>query len=401
MHAQLQTAFETGVLLQPAWRRLNLVDLVRSLAVLAGVGDIEQGEGVRRLMREIGPSDHYVFVLVDGMGMNLVDRLPQRSFVKSRLRMEIQSLFPTTTAAALTTVATGEWPNKHAVTGWWTHLPEFGCTATILPFVDRFTHRPLTERGMSAENVFPCKAYHPRMTYQPLSVLPAKLPNTLYSVYSRGNTPGVGYWAIDDAIGQIIQHVQAAKGPTYTYLYIPDVDSLSHIRGWDHEDVLALMTFVDSQLGRLAETLGSRTGAGARIVVSSDHGHTTVRLADRLAIFDGDPLLDMLEAPPSGNPPTPMFHVKPGQRAEFTRQFEERFGDHFSLVSSEEAEEMELTGPGKMSEIARRRFGHFIGIARGSLTLKYYEHGKVPASDDFGGHSGLTPGEMRIPLAIA
>src|SRR5689334_10692544 len=149
MHAQLQTAFETGVLLQPTWRRLNLVDLVRSLAVLAGVRDIEQGEGVRKLMQEIRPSDHYVFVLVDGMGMNLVDRLPQRSFVKSRLRMEIQSLFPTTTAAALTTVATAEWPNQHAVTGWWTHLPEFGCTATILPFVDRFTHRPLTERGMS------------------------------------------------------------------------------------------------------------------------------------------------------------------------------------------------------------------------------------------------------------
>nr|MBA2706818.1 alkaline phosphatase family protein [Gemmatimonadaceae bacterium] len=386
MHAQLKTAFETGVLLQPSWRRLNLVDLVRSLARLAGVRDMEQGEGTRRLMQEIGPADHLIFVLVDGMGMNLVDRLPQRSFIKSRLRMEIQSLFPTTTAAALTTVATGEWPNKHAVTGWWTHLPEFGCTSTILPFVDRYTHRSLTERGLSADTVFPCKAYHPRMTHQPLSVVPAKLPNTLYSVYSRGGTPGVGYWALDDGINEIIKHVQNASAPTYTYLYISDVDSLSHLRGWDHEDVLALMTFVDGQLGRLSETLSSR----AKVVISSDHGHTTVRLADRLAIYDGDPILDALEAPPSGNPPTPMFHVKKGHSAQFVRLFEERFADHFSLVSSDEAEAMELCGPGKMTEIAKRRFGDFIGIARGSLTLKYYEHGKVPASDDFGGHSGLT-----------
>jgi hypothetical protein len=397
MHSQLKTAFENGVLLRPDSRRLNLVDLVRSLAVLAGVRDMEQGEGVKRLMNEIGAADHLIFVLVDGMGMNLVDRMPLRSFIKSRLRMEIQSLFPTTTAAALTTVATGEWPNKHAVTGWWTHLPEFGCTATILPFVDRYTHRPLTERGMSADNVFPCKAYHPRMTHQPLSVLPAKLPNTLYSVYSRGNTPGLGYWAIDDGINEIIKHLQNARQPTYTYLYIPDVDSLSHVRGWDHEDVLALMMFVDQNLARMAETLGGRV----RIVVSSDHGHTTVRLADRLAIYDGDPILECLEAPPSGNPPTPMFHVKKGRLADFAKLFEERFSDHFSLVSSEEAEEMELCGPGKMTEIAKRRFGHFIGLARGSLTLKYYEHGKVPASDDYGGHSGLTPGEMRIPLAIA
>jgi hypothetical protein len=397
MQPQLKTAFEMGVLLQPSWRRLNLVDLVRGLAALAGVRDMEQGEGTRKLMEEIGPADHLIFVLVDGMGMNLVDRLPQRSFIKSRFRMEIQSLFPTTTAAALTTVATGEWPNKHAVTGWWTHLPEFGVTSTILPFVDRYTHRPLTERGLTPEKVFPCPAYHPRMTHAPLSVLPAKLPNTLYSVYSRGGTPGIGYWAIDDAMNEIIKHVQQAKAPTYTYLYVPDVDSLSHIRGWEHEDVLALMTFIDGELGRLAETLANR----ARIVVSSDHGHTTVRLADRLAIYDADPILDMLEAPPSGNPPTPMFHVKKGHHADFARLFEERFGDHFSLVTSDEAEEMELTGPGKMTEIAKRRFGHFIGIARGSLTLKYYEHGKVPASDDFGGHSGLTPGEMRIPLALA
>ena len=400
MHQSLQTAFEAGVLIRPSPRRLNLVDLVRALALLAGVPNVEQSEGVKKLTAEVAGEenvDHLIFVLVDGMGMNLVDRMPSRSFVGSRFRMEMLSIFPTTTAAALTTVATGEWPNKHAVTGWWTHLPEFNVTSTILPFVDRYTHRSLTEIGLTAEKVFPAPALHPRMKHAPLSVVPGKLPNTLYSLYSRGHTPGIGYWAIDDAVNQIIKYVTSAKVPTYTYLYISDVDTLSHLRGWDHEDVLALMMFIDGQLGRLAETLGSR----AKIVISSDHGHTKVRLADRLAIFDGDPVLDLLDAPPSGNPPTPMFHVKKGCRADFVRMFEERWGDHFSLVSSEEAEEMELTGPGKMSDLAKARFGQFIGIARGALTLKYYEHGRVPAMDDLGGHSGLTPDEMRIPLAIS
>jgi hypothetical protein len=396
MNQQLQTAFDSGALVRPSWRTASLVDLVRAQAVLAGVPNVEQTQPTRDLVQEIGPSDHQIFVLIDGMGSNLVERLPQRTLIRTHLRRELNSLFPSTTAAALTTVATGEWPNKHAVTGWWTHLPEFGVTATILPFVDRFTHRALTDEGLTAEKVFPCHALHPRMKHQPLCILPGKLPNTLYSLYSRGHTPALGYWAIDAAIDEVIARIQKATTPTYTYLYIPDIDTLSHLRGWDHEDVAALLTWVDHQLGRLAETVGKR----ARIVISSDHGHTVVRLPERLPIYDGDPILETLEAPPSGNPPTPMFHVKKGRRAEFVRLFEERFADRFILLSSEDAEEMEITGPGKMTDLARGRFGHFIGIAKGALTLKYYERGRIPAGDDIGGHSGLTPAEMRIPLVI-
>jgi predicted AlkP superfamily pyrophosphatase or phosphodiesterase len=396
MDSRLLAAFDSGALIRPDSRRLNLVDLVNALALLTGVEN-SQSPGARRLADQIGPAEHIIFILVDGLGMNLVRRMGSASFIHSRLKSELLSLFPSTTAAALTTVATGKWPSEHGVTGWWTHLPEFGVTATILPFVDRFAHRSLSDIGLNADKVFPCHALHPKMKHHPLSMLPAKLPSSIYSVYSRGGTDGSGYWAIDAALEQVIERIGKSRGPTYTYVYIPDVDTLGHFRGWDHEDVVALAGWIDHQIAKLADALAGK----ARIIISADHGQTKVPLRDRLALYDGDALLELLKVPPSGNPVTPMFHVREGREKEFADLFNQRYASHFSLVSDDDADELELLGPGKMSDVTRRRVGDFIGIPRIPATLKYYERGKIPASDDLGTHSGLTPHEMWIPLAVA
>jgi hypothetical protein len=331
------------------------------------------------------------------LGINLANRLPQSALVRSHRKLELQSLFPSTTAAALTTVATGQWPAQHGVLGWWTRLPEFNLTATILPVVERFSHQPLATMGVSADYAFPVRAYHAAMRHEPLSFVPEKLVNTLYSTYSRGGTGGRGYRAIDAAVEQIIQRIHHAPAPTFAYLYIADVDTLAHFRGWDHEDVIALATWLDAHLARIPESLGKK----ARLIVSADHGQTKVPLRDRLALYDDDPLMKLLVAPPSGNPLTPFFHVHPDQHSAFRDIFQGRYADQLILLSAEEANELRLFGPEPLSDTARRRLGDFLAIPLRPITLKHYERGTVPASDDLGSHSGLTPDEMWVPLVIA
>ena len=45
--------------------------------------------------------------------MDLVERLAEDSFLRSHLVMELQAVFPSTTAAALTSLANGLWPSRH------------------------------------------------------------------------------------------------------------------------------------------------------------------------------------------------------------------------------------------------------------------------------------------------
>jgi hypothetical protein len=115
----------------------------------AGHGTPRAGAGVARgapasrsmpppaVADAIGPADHLVFVLVDGLGMNLIETLPADSFLRTHVVMELQSVHPSGTPAALTSFATGCWPAEHGVIGWFTYLADAGVTATILPFIER------------------------------------------------------------------------------------------------------------------------------------------------------------------------------------------------------------------------------------------------------------------------
>ena len=118
MQVSLEDLFAQGTLIRPSPDRANLVHLIRALATLAGVQDFEQSPPIAELVREIGPHDHLIFVLLDGLGMNIIRRLPGDSFLCRSLKREINAACPSTTACALTAVATAAYPNRHCVTGW-------------------------------------------------------------------------------------------------------------------------------------------------------------------------------------------------------------------------------------------------------------------------------------------
>src|SRR5437879_5403971 len=110
---ELADLFADGTLIRPSDQNANLVHLIRALATLRGVPDLDSAPAVRELAGLIGPSQHLIFVLMDGMGMNLLPRLGADSFLATSLKREIRATCPSTTACALTTIATAGYPNQH------------------------------------------------------------------------------------------------------------------------------------------------------------------------------------------------------------------------------------------------------------------------------------------------
>lgn len=397
MIGQLLDHFARGDLIRPSHHRPNLVHLVRAVASLAGVGDIDRTGATQDLIDLIGPSDHLVFVLLDGLGMNLMRELPDGSFLASHLRRELLATCPSTTACALTSLATGEYPSRHGVTGWFTHLPELELTATILPFVERISGVSLIERGIRPENVLPLPVLCPRMKHEPLTVVPSLIANTAYNLYSRGRTAGWGYVSIANAIDQIITHATTTRHPTYTHLYLPEVDSVCHKQGLNSDKVRDIIGQIDAELARLADALKSR----ARIVISADHGLVEVPRPDQTILFATDPLLELLKVPPTGDARMPLFHVRPGQHREFVELFTQRFGNRMVLLNTDQVEELELLGPGKLSPIVRARLGDFAAIPFGAATLAYHPPHKPLGTLYVAVHAGLSRDEMLVPLCLA
>src|SRR5688500_3321567 len=90
--------FADGSLLRPDPAEPNTVDLAQTLAVLSGVA-LPRTPNVEMLAGRIGVADHLVFVLVDGLGVEILRRLPESSFLRRHLALELRSVFPSATAS--------------------------------------------------------------------------------------------------------------------------------------------------------------------------------------------------------------------------------------------------------------------------------------------------------------
>jgi hypothetical protein len=391
----LLSLFKSGHLVSPSADVLNSIDLFRAVATLAGADGIGGGDNVERLVRMIGISEHYVLIIVDGLGMSLIEDLTGNSFFRERLSTEIRAVFPPTTAAVLTSLATAQWPCTHSMPGWFVYLYEIKETAVSLPFVERFSERPLEKYGLNAGDVFPSPSVWARVKHEPLTIIKSKLANSTYTKYSSGETERIGYEGILDAADLVRKRVLNAVYPTFTYLYLPQLDAICHEKGKGHPDTRALLKTLDGMLSHLCRDLAGK----ARIIITADHGLIDTPKNERIVIEEGDPLLDYLLCPPTVEPRVPAFHVKEGHEERFYRDFSSHFAEHFILITPDEAEHLKLFGPGPLSPLIRRRLGTFIGIPLRAAALYYRSPGytKPPFAAV---HAGLSHDEMVVPLIL-
>ena len=395
---RLLTAFAAGSLMRPSADVPNIVDLGRSLALLAGNPDVRPTPNSDMLAGLIGPSDHLVFVLVDGLGKRVLESLPDDSFLTTHLVADIRTVFPSTTAVALTSLATGEWPGKHGVTGWWTHLPEIGSTAAILRFIRRSDGRSLLDLDVTPETAFPIPTLMARTPREALAVFPENLAESVFSTYVSGGKERRGYGSLPEAIDFIAKRLRQARGPTYTYLYTHRIDSTAHLQGATHDLVREAVCELDREVERLARKLDGN----GRIVLTADHGFLDVPARGRYQIRGSDSLMGLLRSPPSGDARVMYLHVRPGFEGRVRYRLGQRFGDRFMVIRTEEAEALELFGPGPMTPVARSRIGDLIVISSGGCVIDYHPAGgggRVMSQRSH--HSGLTPDEMVVPLVVA
>jgi hypothetical protein len=386
--------FDSGQLIRPSAEAPNYVDLVRAVFHLGGLEGVQLTPGGEAICRHIGHPEHLVLILVDGMGSHQVRKLSADAFLRRYLVQELRAVFLSTTAVALTTLATGDWPCSNGIPGWWTYLEPPGIGVVTLRFCERGTGRSLTDFGVRPDQLFPAPSVWPRLKHEPLTLMPAEYLGSPYSDYTTGGTAALGYSNIRGAISSVAESVDKAEKPSLTYLYLPHLDGLSHEKGTEHEAVFRLLLILDHMLADLCESLRGR----ARVIITADHGLANAPPERRFILAKNDPLRGLLVGQPSGEPGVPIFHVHRGDEGRFAAEFGDRFGEHFALLSTADVEDLDLLGPGPLSETMRLRLGTFVGIAR--RPAKFYIEPCDGHTEYMGVHGGLSPAEMSIPLVV-
>src|SRR5918999_5564525 len=119
--------------MRPDYSGGSLVNLMSSIVAARG------GKALHSPLRnlrteELRAARNLVLLIVDGLGDNYLMRRGAGGELARRRRASLTSVFPSTTASAITTSYTARTPLEHGLTGWFTYFGEAGRGFGARPF---------------------------------------------------------------------------------------------------------------------------------------------------------------------------------------------------------------------------------------------------------------------------
>lgn len=338
-----------------------------------------------------------VFLLIDGLGDAFLQRHGQGSTLLSRRRGRITSVFPSTTASAVTTTLTGLAPARHGLTGWFTFDPRFGGIIAPLPMVVR-GEGPI-DALLAARRLFPYASLFQKRVRPSVIVTPSHLADSRFSRrHGRGaaTLPFRGLDDMVDAIDAACRKLGEGKGGL-VHAYYPVFDAVSHDHGADSAAAQAIFGRIDRAFARLCQRFERRN---IEIVVTADHGFIDSPPELQVHLDDHPDLKSMLATPLFGERRTVSCNVRPGAESEFETAAVASLAGRAVVHRSQALIKFGLFGPGRAHHRLRERLGSHVLLMEEGWTLIDTLADEKPHVM-LGVHGGLSAREMWIPLIHA
>jgi len=380
----------------PDYRDGSLVNLIASIVASRG------GEPRHRPLALLPPealasARNVVFFLVDGLGYNYLADRGRGGALVDHLLGSITSVFPSTTASAITTSFTGATPQQHGITGWFSWFPEADVLAAPLPFRRRGDDTPLTDLGVTPAQLFDSAPLFDALPARPVVVSQRRIVDSDYSRHFGGRAERRGYDDLAGLVREVEAAVTSGADRKYVYAYYPDFDSVAHKHGVASTQAATRLIAIDAAFADLLRRL---SGTGTAIVVSADHGFVDTRADEALVLEDYAELAALLRQPLSGEPRVAFCHVRAGGVDAFIERASALLGDRADVRRSRDLVAEGWFGPGEPHPRLADRVGDVTLVMRGHCTIK----DRLPGEKQhvlIGNHGGVTEDEMLVPLVLA
>lgn len=420
---------------------IELVDTVNDEAICPTTSLVTNAQAVQAAKRlgldQLGDAQApLVMVLVDGLGWQMLRERAGHTPNLRRLLADsnyLHTCAPSTTAAALTTLATGVYPGAHAMVGYAVrdpllrghlgpgHVPGPGDVFDLITFKNS-SHDPLAwqsvptliERANAKANA----GCGPQLGA--VSIGRSKFAGSGLSLAAWRGFKHIGVDALDQRPYQAYRAIK--EGAKLVYLYVGELDHAGHNHGWHSDKWLQALEALDAMVGQLFR----RLPAGTRIVLTADHGmvdtdrHHRIDLAkekelskDVVAVAGESRFLqlyvadDVANVPAAGSPGLGVAGsrgacgvVENNGREELAQSVAKRWaeflGDRAIWVGTDPAPLMGPLSPG-----ARAAVGDVLVALNDNWTVVDSRVQSFHATQLIGVHGSLTPVELEVPLIKA
>jgi len=339
-----------------------------------------------------------VYLVLDGVGYNQLQRFVsagggEHFFAKQPI-VRITSVFPPTTAAAVTSFSTGATPAEHAVVSWYLHLPDLGMVSAILPGTTR-TGTPMARPEFDLKRYLALPSYLSSVSGHKRLLSYGRLGQSRYSNAGTQWDQRAAYTTLRGLEGQV-RTFAAESTRGVAYVYWPQYDTLCHARGCEHRETKKHLGEIDRSLARLADALA---GTGTLLCITADHGLVDAPVGRRVNLSKVPGFLDCLAVLPSGDARQVSCFVRASRVSRFMDVVAKYLSEACVCITGDELLESGLLGPGRRHRALASRIGDFVLIARQDHAFPS-SIPFLPVKTHKGNHGGLSADEMFVPLCV-
>ncbi|MGH8740433.1 MAG: alkaline phosphatase family protein [Burkholderiales bacterium] len=377
--------------MMPDYAGGGLVNLIASL--VAACGGAPRHAPLQALAAApLAAARNIVLVLIDGLGDNYLMARGAGGELARRRKAAITSVFPSTTASAITTSYTGCTPLEHGLTGWFTYFGEAGYVAAPLPFRTRGDNLPLRAKGFTPERAFPAQPLFESLQARSIVVTHRDIVDSDYNVRHCAGAQRRAYGTLEEFVDQVEAAVKSGPQRKFVYAYWPEYDAISHRYGSQGAEAFRQFESVDAAFGRLLARL---SGTDSLVVATADHGFIDVSRDQSLDLPSF--LSSELRFPLCGERRVVYCHVH--DTARFMDRTKDWLGERADVKPSAELLREGWFGPGTAHPRFAERIGEVALLMRGNYTVKDWTPGE-PRHLHIGNHGGPSEDEMKIPLIV-
>lgn len=337
-----------------------------------------------------------VLLVIDGLGDNFLQRHGQGSSILRYRQRRLTSVFPSTTASAVTTLLTGLSPAQHGLTGWFIQDRRFGGVIAPLPLQCRgggplraplLTRRLFPYPGMFVGGRLPVAMVSPQ--------------DIAFSPYSRHHARGATirpYGTSAEFVDTIAAQARAlSTSGGLIHAYYPRFDAVCHRFGAHSEQARAEFGLVDRLFAQLLDRLG---GMPLTVLLTADHGFIDASDERHIRLERHPETRAMLAAPLFGERRVAFCNVRRGAESEFYGFVREQMTDRAVVLRSGRLSKAGLFGPGTAHRRLAERIGTHALLMEPGWTISDRVAGER-THDMIGVHGGLSGDEMWVPLVQA
>lgn len=374
----------------------GIVNLMQSLIV--GLGGQPGAAGPLPALppEEVAAYKQVVLLVVDGLGIAQLRRLSPEGLLSRHVRSPIRSVFPSTTATAITSLMTGCFPKEHGLTGWHMYFRELGTVMSVLPGKPRYGGVPWGPSGIDVGHLLGLRPIFDRLPVASRLIAPRSIANSPFNRAVRGRGSVDAFTQLDDFFGRLEASIRGTTEKRYHYAYWSEFDHIAHERGYQSVEAEGHLRAFENALSAFLERI---QGTSTLLVVTADHGfidHDPEAVTD---LWNYPDIEECLVLPLSGESRAAYAYLRSGREALFERLVAEQLSGRVEIRRSEDLLKEGWFGEGPLHPKFRDRIGDYVLLPQGRGIVRDAVFAERKSAM-IGYHGGMSSEEMWVPLAV-